>query len=121
MHGAALVLLDGMGLGVALSPAALASLKKACAGMLAEQVTGCNCSVHMSIVIVDVSCTMSTFILSALVFLTRAIFTASPLCLRPRIFYRSLTARRELQRFINSRGTVDLLLPKMDSHLKSGH
>lgn len=38
VHGAALVLLDGMGLGAALSPAALASLKKACVAVLTEQV-----------------------------------------------------------------------------------
>lgn len=38
VHGAALVLLDGMGLGAGLSPASIAGLRKACVAVLAKQV-----------------------------------------------------------------------------------
>lgn len=38
MHGAALVLLDGMGLGAGLSPQSVARLRKACAKALKDQV-----------------------------------------------------------------------------------
>lgn len=39
VHGAALVLLDGMGLGAGLSPQSVARLKKACAKVLKDQVS----------------------------------------------------------------------------------
>lgn len=49
VHGAALVLLDGMGLGSGLSPNSVARLRKACSLFLSKQVRFFSCSLSLQL------------------------------------------------------------------------